>query len=347
MSEDINSLPAAPGDYRIMLPCAPEDFAAFVSSLLGKPQTISGWIGGHFEIKRNDIENIYYLLTQRVSQQNQGQLVQFSIEILYDDDTKVALNSFFDLNHYAEIQKKNSIAANLTFVFVIQFADRKYPEKQQIDITFRSNRAKGQSSREDIVLDMTEKLGFEYQIKHTARTWGVDIESLLQNHLTSLRVVPPRWQQALRPVAGLISGITGWTIVLGAMASVYIFYQRYIESIKQKIEGISPKISVDGLNAKLDYLLVYINSADGVFFYAAALTYVLILSAIAIFIAINLKSIIVRSPPNALLLTDRAKEVYDRQRNLQKHGWIKILGGALGSIVFGVLANYIFAYLSS
>jgi hypothetical protein len=40
-------------EYRIMLPCAPEDFAEFVSTLLGKPQTLTGAVFGLFEVSRH------------------------------------------------------------------------------------------------------------------------------------------------------------------------------------------------------------------------------------------------------------------------------------------------------
>jgi hypothetical protein len=66
-------------NYEVLLPCAPEDFGEFVSRLLGKPQTIERLIYGVFEIKKEDVINTYHLVEQRIHQQNEAVLVQFSV----------------------------------------------------------------------------------------------------------------------------------------------------------------------------------------------------------------------------------------------------------------------------
>src|SRR5258708_6738933 len=90
--------------YSVVLPCAPEDFTEFVSGLLGKAQTIEKVFAGAFEINADDIVNTFHLVNQRVHQQNEASLVQFTVRIVYDDDSSVLLNSLEDFVHYSEIR---------------------------------------------------------------------------------------------------------------------------------------------------------------------------------------------------------------------------------------------------
>jgi hypothetical protein len=80
-------------EYAFILPCKPEDFRDFVGGLLGRPQTITGIFFGPFEVNKSDIENFHHLVVQRVGQQNEGTLVQFTVSIVYDDESSVLLNS--------------------------------------------------------------------------------------------------------------------------------------------------------------------------------------------------------------------------------------------------------------
>ena len=76
-------------NFSVLIPCAQEDFATFISGLLGKPQTIQRLHGAAFEVDRNGIENMFLLVNQRLRQQNAATLIQFTIQIFYDDDSSV------------------------------------------------------------------------------------------------------------------------------------------------------------------------------------------------------------------------------------------------------------------
>jgi hypothetical protein len=65
--------------YAVMIPCAQEDFATFISGLLGKPQTIGRTYKQPFVVDRKDIENFYHLVEQRVKQQNEASLFNLSL----------------------------------------------------------------------------------------------------------------------------------------------------------------------------------------------------------------------------------------------------------------------------
>lgn len=71
----------------VVLPCSTEDFGSFISGLLGKPQTMSNMVRGPFELKKADVVNVHALLMQRVAQQNEAVLTQFTAKLIFDDES--------------------------------------------------------------------------------------------------------------------------------------------------------------------------------------------------------------------------------------------------------------------
>jgi len=187
--EHINSGQAP--QYSVMLPCSQEDFGDFVSGLLGKSQTIERAFRGTFEVGHQDIENTYHLLDQRIHQQNEATLIQFTAKLVYQDASSVLLNSLDDFLHYVEVRPIISVAVHLSWTYLIRFRDKRVPEKQQIEMSIVAGHASRRLSSLEEAMFFFE--GFhdsggyiEIKISHTARSWGVDMESLLTGHVNTL-----------------------------------------------------------------------------------------------------------------------------------------------------------------
>jgi hypothetical protein len=86
-----------------------------------------------------------------------------------------------DFLRYIEVRPIASIAAHLSWIFLVRFQDRNVPERQQIDVSVIAE-ASGQSFRhvtsgEHLLLRPRLKGVIKYPIAHTARTWGSDNEA--------------------------------------------------------------------------------------------------------------------------------------------------------------------------
>jgi len=103
--ETANTLKLYSGGY-VTLPFDQEQFRDFVISLLGKPQTIEKRIYGRFEVNLQDIQKFHKLINQRLTQQNQALLSQFSVKIYYSDSSSITLNSYEDLVTYNEVRRE-------------------------------------------------------------------------------------------------------------------------------------------------------------------------------------------------------------------------------------------------
>jgi len=88
----------------VVFPYNKEQLRDFITSLLGSPQTIGKAFRGEFEINLDDLRNLHQLIMQRVSQQNDGVLIQFKSKIVYSDNSSVELTSIDELLTYNEIR---------------------------------------------------------------------------------------------------------------------------------------------------------------------------------------------------------------------------------------------------
>lgn len=182
--------------YSIVLPCAPNEFADFISRLLGRPQTIQRRWAGSFSIDINDVRHFFSLICQRVSEQNNGSLVSFECSIDYSDGTTITLHGLNEVERFSEMKPILSTGVTLSFVFLVTFSG-KAPEKQNIVIHFSApvrEALKGfiTSEYDDPTDDFfafprSRATGFVYlSIEHTSLTWGNDIYNLLTNAVIDL-----------------------------------------------------------------------------------------------------------------------------------------------------------------
>ena len=180
------------GNVSIALPCEPEDLKNFISGLLGKPQIIQKFFDFPFEVRKSDISDIFHLLDQRIHQQNKATLLQFTVKILYDDDSSVTINSIEEFMIYNEVRPLESREVTISWVYLIRFQQKDIPERQQIDLTYRAGRGKLVTIEDGFGIHRLKQIlgpaTINLRIAHTDRTWGIDIESLISGQLKNLKI---------------------------------------------------------------------------------------------------------------------------------------------------------------
>ncbi len=125
----------------VVLPCSPDQFREFIAGLLGRPQTIEGFVDGPFEVTKQNVENLHHLIDQRILSQNEATLVQFTARVEYDNNSSVLLNSLRDFLSYNEVKPLKSSALHLSWTYLMKFPMKDFPEKQVIQISFKSDTA--------------------------------------------------------------------------------------------------------------------------------------------------------------------------------------------------------------
>lgn len=330
----------------VVLPCSTQDFGAFISSLLGKPQTISNTVKGPFEITREDVINVHALLLQRVAQQNEATLTQFTAKLVFSDDSSVLLNSIEDLSSYHEVRPVACQALHLSWVFLVKFNDKAHPEKQQIDLSFLGDNGLPMIDRDiPVVMLHGPDTGFIfYRISHTARTWGTDIDSLLNSHVRSVVDEVPRVRRWLAKHDEKIALLTFCALFLGSIVAAFTASAFFVAEQKAIVEGIRSLAPKELMTTEqIKYLLDTVASGTWERFQFTSTAFLLFSLVVSIGMAIWVGSTANNLPPSFLLLTKESEKRKKKILAKRTAKWISFLASTVFGLMLGVGGNVSYA----
>ncbi|WP_026602684.1 hypothetical protein [Methylomonas sp. 11b] len=334
--------------YVIALPCEPENFASFIGSLLGKPQTIATSERGSFEIRREDIVNSYHLLVQRVQQQNEGQLLQFTVRLVFNDDSSVLLNSLDEFLSYSEVRPVFPTQAHLSWAFIVKFQDRSHPEKQDIDLSFLTNGSGAFLTGDDVEIEFVSMRGLSrggliaFRIRHTARTWGADIESLLSGHAKHLLLPEAPARKFVRRNSGKLAALLAVTFFVASIAACLVTANHLATEQLKAVSGLIQ--STNALDLKLNRILeMNAEGFWGKYFFSVMIFIVFsLISAVALAVWTETSADTVR--PSHLLLTKKAEQNKIELESRYRVRWLSFLGSVGVSIATGIVSNILFTH---
>lgn len=336
--------------HSVVLPCGPDQFREFIGGLLGQPQTINRNIFGSFELSRRDIENLFHLIEQRVSSQNDAKLIQFTGRIVYDDNSSVLLNSYEDFQLYNEVKPLVSVSAVFSWTYLIIFQGKQYPEKQLIEISFDTQRSNFIRIREGSMYHHESMLGsvIGIRINHTNRTWGTDIEALLAGQLGTLitKEIGARAFVASHP-AWIGFGV-GILVFVSALAMAFRVTDGFIAEYLSGAKKIAANgaVTFDVVVKKLDFLTAIVASG----MWTRYAFYVLGFFILALIVSIIAGAVVGSSAgtarPSFLLLTRRSEVEKDNSLIRYRNSWLIFLSSIVGAVIVSVAGNWVFYLLS-
>lgn len=328
----------------LTLPFNEDQFQSFIKGLLGTPQTITKRIKGNFEIHLNDLQNFHDLINQRVTQQNNGKLIQLKTQIYYSDESSVILSSYEELVSYNEIKPVISEAVRMTWVYLIQFADKSVPEKQEVELMIVSTPQSNIIEDDDIPVFYNSSGQFRIIIKHTARTWGADVESLITHQINSILTPCSKLKDYIRKKSSTIGLLTGILFLISSLISIFISTINFNVDEVKKVAEYTQKVKI--LEGKIDYLLNYIAENSQNLFFLKTQLYIVVSIFIAIVLGVWVVSLANNKTKSYLVLTREAKKNRDylAEKSKNKIYWFWFSIGF--SILTGILSNYIFNWLT-
>jgi hypothetical protein len=314
----------------LTLPFDESQFKDFIVNLLGVQQRIDRTIKGIFVIGLDEILSINSLINQRVEQQNSGKLIQLQSQIYYDDGSSITLNSLLELETYNEVRPLISIAIRLTWSFLIQFPGKNTPEQQTI-VLFINSYDKYYSS-------------IDIQIEHTARSWGYDIDILLQQQIESLIIERSSIEKISFKQREEISNGLSIIYICASLLGIIYHLRTYDDEKYKFLESEVEKANT--IDKKLDVLLSF-NLDE----YASLTTfwYLLLFFVVTMLFGRVVKNVtynfLSRLRSSFLILTKKTKDSLDLYEKKAANGKLNIFLTVLMSILTGVISNYIFSYL--
>lgn len=336
------------GDQKgfLTLPFNEDQFKDFIVGLLGTPQTITKRVSGVFDLNIKDIQGFHDLILQRVGQQNEFKLLQMQAQIYYNDESSVLLSSYEELLTYNEIKPVVSQGIKMTWSLLIKFADKSVPEKQEIEVSIFA------SSLPNVIEDDFYSPGpiwlregkFKIQIKHTARSWGSDIESLLTNQINSLLLNQSKWRSYFRKHSGVLGILSGLSFFLIVSYGIYVANRNYIASQLERSQGYisTPVLDVEKLNFFINLLA---SNTQSVLFFNS-----LCFMVISIFVAILLGTWITgqaaNSPISYLTLTRESTKYRGESITRAKQRTLVFLLTLALNFILSIAASSVFVYLA-
>ena len=330
----------------VVLPCTQAEFGQFVSNLLGRPQTIRRIKECNFDLTRSEIENTYHLIDQRLTQ-NSGTLVDFTIRIGYTDNSSIELKSLSEFQSFREVRPLVSENATLAWTYLVTFPGTNVPEKQSIEITFATD---GFSFPDGLAIFRGPRFNqshIRFEIKHTSRTWGADIESLLNGHIGTLT----NDESGIRPficshnakigifsslffiVLATIGAVTAANAIAGAQISQF----SSVQSSATTIQGLSEQVA-DLSTIVASGTWHRFNFLQGVYFIAALV--------VAVILGIWVSAAADNPQPSFLQLSDKAIQQRKTTLDARRKGWWKLAISGFVTVVAGVCTRVIFYYIS-
>lgn len=322
-----------------------DQFKEFIKGLLGKPQTITKYMYGNFEIHLNDLQNLYDLVSQRVTQQNHGTLTQFTAKIYYDDKSSIQLGSFEELVTYNEVKPIISEAVKLSWDFLIQFTDKSHPEKQVIEVLIVSTKGKNSGDINIPFVVMNPQGYFKIHIEHTARSWGSDIENMLKNQIESMTKKPDKFKEFIRRKSNPISLSFAILFLLSCIIGAFIVTRNFIFNETIKVQNFTAE-STNSTNEKIDFLSGYIASGVASQHFFKVGIFILIAIILSIFFGVWIESTASRNIEYSfVVLTRKSKDYRDTMIQKMKKKWIWFFLSIGLSIITGIITNYMFKWL--
>lgn len=209
MSDNLKLVLDENEEQMVQVPIKRKDFGDFITNLLGQPETIRDKKIGTYTANLEWLIHLHHLLDQRIKQQANSSLVDFSAFFNYVDAPERKLTSIDSFLAFNEVKIVKTKGVKLTWTYLISFPNKPTPEKQEISLTLQKDRTEivhlGGSR---VTRHTTSKNGLAaYSISHTERTWGDDIQTLIDKELDNLFEKDKWYEKAI-----------GWFVIFLSLA---------------------------------------------------------------------------------------------------------------------------------
>ncbi|NEP82014.1 MAG: hypothetical protein F6K39_30045 [Okeania sp. SIO3B3] len=347
-----------------------EAFTEFVVSLLGKPESVEGYIEGAFEIDFGGFEQLNYIIDDRITKQNQSVLVEFRAKLFFNDNSSLSFSGVKSFQEYKE--RRNLICTGFifTWVYLVEFHDKKVPEKQEISVFSveegTPSSAKSESKKEKSISQIFD-VGFadqipkiSYSIRCTNQGWGIEISELVRNCIKGFVKTDVPFAGFRRKVIEILEEFP-----LSFFYLLLFLVLPFIDSKDNSTSclNLSDKISQflgDNISVgeKVDFLIKFVNACDPKtsetkdsinFFFLIGIIFTLI---VLTFVLLMLIIWLIKLPTYRFLLFTEASEkerdqYFRRVSSRRNFWWIVVVAGFIVGVSASIFSSYLLEWLGN
>lgn len=183
-----------PEQQPIQLYLTHSSFAEIILNFLGNKQSLNYELfDQNFKLEKNDLEQFYYLLEDKLAKENTTQISHFNCIIHYFDDTSREINSIKALTEFYETRNVLVKSVSLKWNIILNFPNAQSVENQVIELTFDTYDKN--FSNGDIYLN----------IQHTNQSWGIEVLNLFKDHISNLIISKTKIEKIFNFISNVIS----------------------------------------------------------------------------------------------------------------------------------------------
>lgn len=353
-SEEENRGIAPSSEASITIPVEGAQLASFISSLLGQPQAVERELGFAFDIDHDWLLNLHETLHQRISQQTSARLLSFKAVVHFDNGLKRTLSSVEAFATYAERQQVRSIGIQMEWSYLVAFPNAPSPEKQEISFHAKADRYHHDQLRQvhtpaEVFLGRplaVRSSRLSYRVDYTERTWGNDLENLLDDVVRSAertyQLKPPAYSW-LR--FGMVAALLLCCFLAASRITAYQT-DKWKEAIAEEVERLAENAGPPSLESIAEQVRSVgrlaitgpIARPQGGAYVAGFFTFLLLTIVFLALTELSSRSFVVLSKTAA---ADRIKQIRADRRNV-----LYLVAGYLLSVTSSLLASFIYAQIS-
>ncbi|MEF1253910.1 hypothetical protein [Vibrio sp. M260112] len=340
------------GNTLITIPVRKNDLGNFISDLLGQKQSLERNYGVDFKFDHSWLMNLHEMIDQRICQQSESHLINFTAVIYFEDGMKRSITSIEAFRAYAETKTQLTTDIKIVWEYLVHFPRKNHPEKQQISFTASiANRKPPSSSSQIDKLARTlayrgEKSLINVQIDHTERTWGDDIENIISSCVDEA-TRPITWPVALLEICRLIMDLG--IIVFAYAYPIYTGMSTttdYLQDLQDQYKQINELglLTTEALHGKTDLVFESIGRIED----SKNTGFVLLLGGMFLGPIISMLFLFcTRSTRQSfIIITTKDEKLAEKADAGNRTKGVIIVVSYLASILAGVIGNYGFKFLT-
>ena len=326
----------------MQIPIKKKEFGNFVTDLLGQQETISYRNTETFVASHDWLKHIHHLLDQRISQQANANLVDFSATFKYEKGPNRKITTVDGFLNFNEAKMVRTESIKIIWTYLVHFPNKDTPEKQEIELHLFTDGL--DRKKESLLVKLFKGSVIKFTIEHTERTWGDDMHTLLEREVESIIEEDSPYKGVLTVVSIFLA--IGF-FILG------IFMPDYIEGlIREKeiaklyldyIPNGQSLMTMDMQN-KLNLVLRLLDPTNQL--YKVSEAYKIISFTFGIFLATYTLFLFDISKSSFILITTKDTDAKEKYDNKHKKSTLLTVLSFISAIGAGVLGNYLYYYLN-
>ncbi|EOX4440905.1 hypothetical protein ACKGLS_000659 [Vibrio alginolyticus] len=339
----------------LTIPVNKNDLGGFISDLLGQKQSLERTYDAEFEIDHSWLMNLHEMIDQRISQQANSHLINFTAVVYFKGGFKRTITTIEAFKAYHETKREISNGIKIVWEYLVHFPNRAHPEKQQISFTallldrpaYLSRKRSGIFSKiYDELNSFDKKSMINIQIDHTERTWGDDIENII-----STSILDATKSSSIGSIVAQFSRIV-MAIVLLVGLTFYPLYSAIVEpaeSISYLQADFSELKEIKNYTSEvLDKKIDLIFEAVTIIEQNKASKLISFLGASFVTPFLTLLFLVITRPEQQshILLSPGAVKQKEKVDCKNKNKFIVVLVTYAFTILAGVISNYGFQFLN-